>query len=106
MRGARRIFLGAAASVGAILSGVLSFPHPGVPSFFDRAILPPVESRRAKPRKVKRRPGGTHRGWRPVFYGPAGPLSREAARRVRQMAFDNQRNSHKPGTVQPRHIFG
>ena len=42
-------------------------------------------------------------GW---LYDVAGPNSREAKRRVRQGAHPLQRNSHKPGTVQPRHIFG
>lgn len=104
MRFGRPIFLGGLASIGAILSGVLSF---GKPSFFagmqDPAIIP---NRPTPARKVKRRPGATRRGWKPQFFGVAGPYSQEAERRRRQGAHHLQRLSHKPGTVQPFHIFG
>ncbi len=46
------------------------------------------------------------RKWRhrSVLFAPNG--DRECERRRRQHALANQGDSHKPGTVQPRHIFG
>lgn len=104
MRFGRSIAMIGLSSIGAMLSGVLSF---GKPSFFATDLAQPVLPRRSSPpREVKRRPGATHRGWTPNFYGVAGPYSREAERRRKQGAHARQIASHKPGTVQPRHIFG
>ena len=96
------------ASVGGMMSGILSSIGGGLPNFFSINALnapTPFREHRAT-RKVKRRPGATHRGWTPNYYEVAGPISREAERRRRQGAHHLQRLSHKPGTVQPRHIFG
>lgn len=73
------------ASIGALLSGVLSFPQIGLPSFFQGQGVPSLRTP-SKPRQIKRRPARVHRGWRPMFYGTAGPDSREAERRRRQIA--------------------
>lgn len=91
----------------AMMHGILSFPHFGMMNILTRTpAIPALKEHKPKPRKVKRRPSGTRNGWTAMYYGVAGPDSREAARRRRQGAHHLQRASHKPGTVQPRHIFG
>ena len=47
---------------------------------------------------------GPHKGRRVRIYKTNG--KRECRRRFLSDAALQQRNSHKPGTVQPRHIFG
>lgn len=102
----KKIFLTLGGSVGAMLSGIMSFPHANLPNAFDRAILPPIEQRKATPKRRKRRPGATRKGWHNGFYGVAGPNSQEAARRKRQRAHMAQVMSHIGRAVRPRHIFG
>lgn len=102
----RMAFLGA--SIGGLMSGILSSMRGGLPNFFAMNALDaatPFRSERPH-RRIKRRQGTVRRGWTPNFYGVAGPNSREAARRRAQGAHQRQIDSHKPGTVQPRHIFG
>lgn len=88
MRGFRGGIGHIGASIGAILSGVLSFKHASMPDFFSmRALDAPTPFREHRAtRKVKRRPAQVHRGWTPNYYGVAGPDSREAERRRRQIA--------------------
>ncbi len=75
-------------SIGGMMSGILSSLHGGLPNFFSMNALnspTPFREHRAT-RKIKRRPATVHRGWTPNFYGVAGPDSREAERRRRQIA--------------------
>lgn len=71
---------------------------------FTRTLVPEV-SPFAMPQGKKSR---NRVGWggrrKTTWFLPHG--DREKARRVRQGAHQRQINSHKPGTVQPRHIFG
>lgn len=87
MRGFRGGIGHIGASIGALLSGVLSFKVPGMGDFFAaQALNTPTPFRSARStRVVKRRPARVHRGWTPNYYGVAGPDSREAERRRRQI---------------------
>ena len=73
--------------------------------FETRSLLASVSGRMAR---VLRRQQRDHvaRGYSipSLIYRPNGKRERE--RRIRQFAGFNQLRSHKPGTVQPRHIFG
>ena len=87
MRGFRGGFMGGL-SIGSLLSGILSFKIPNMPDFFSgRALDTPTPFRKHRAtRTVKRRPARVHRGWTPRYYDIAGPESREAERRRRQIA--------------------
>lgn len=76
---------GSAANIAMRTLGIRSFRD----KFHELQARAYVSARRRGSYRVYRNPG-------------AG----EAARRVRQNAHQNQLNSHKPGTLQPRHIFG
>lgn len=88
MRGFRGGIGHIGASIGALLSGVLSFKVPNIPDFFSaRALDAPTPFREHRAtRRVKRRPARVRKGWTPQYYGVAGPDSREAERRRRQIA--------------------
>lgn len=87
MRGFRKGGFIGAVGVGAMLAGILSFTGGGLPGFFNqRAIIPSFERKPGKKRKNKLRGTSVKRGWTPNYYGVAGPQSREAERRRRQIA--------------------
>lgn len=83
-----RGFIRGSVSFGAILSGILSYKVPGITDFFTQQAMAqptPFREHRSTRNKVKRRPARVHRGWTPNYYGVAGPDSREAERRRRQI---------------------
>lgn len=75
--------LEAGSSVGGMMSGILSSMLGGLPNFFVLNQPTPFLDRQVKAKYHKR--SGVRRGWTPRYYGVAGPDSREAARRRRQI---------------------
>jgi hypothetical protein len=85
--------LARAAAAGASVMSPLAFMHRLIRSFSSRFQQMQFEAA-FKPRKQR--------------YSMRYPYSSKRAQRRGwlQDAHQNQQNSHKPGTVQPRHIFG
>jgi len=92
----RKLGLLTMASMRSMMVGLLSpliLGRPGTPS--------PQAPKRSKHKRSVKRAAWNRRS---TLYVPNG--ERECARRIGQGAHFHQLNSHKPGTVQPRHIFG
>ena len=96
MRGLIRNAL-ASISLGSLLTAIAG--SPALRRDFNRPLpAPPVRPENVRQGQRYRQPGR-----RTTLFMPHG--EREKSRRVRQGAHEHQLRSHKPGTVQPHHIF-
>lgn len=86
MRGFIRNILFGGVSLRGMMSGILSSARGGLLPFFALNAPPALNvSHKRKPKAKYGRGTGVRRGWTPRYYGVAGPDSREAERRRRQI---------------------